>query len=241
MKVFLFLVSTLFFLKPSFSQSISKDSVSREVKNAIDIYNRYNADNVPVYNGQQYLYYTFKMRGNPYFETGDFSNGWVTYDGRKYDSLLLIYDVERNDVVVLGPSKIYGIIMLNQFIDSFSLQGHKFISLQEDHRQNLYNTGFYDLLYKGSNVQLLERHTKDKVPTIEDFNVIIVFNTRNHFYIHKDGLYYLVSNKKDVFHVFADKERELKKMMRRNHLKLKKRNFETAVLKVTQFYDQLTH
>lgn len=241
MKVFLFLFSTLFFLKSSFSQSVSKDSVSHEVKNAIDIYKRYIADNAPVYNGQQYLYYTFKMQGNPYFETGDFSNGWVSYNGRKYDSLLLIYDVERNDVVVLGPSKIYGIIMLNQFIDSFSLQGHKFISLQEDHRENLYNTGFYDLLYKGRNVQLLERHMKEKVPTIEDNRVVIVFNTRNHFYIHKKGLYYLVSKKKDIFRVFADKERELKKVMRRNHLKLKHRNFETAILKVAQLYDQLTH
>lgn len=241
MKVFLSLFLALFFLKPCFSQTATNDSVSLQVKNAVDIYNRYNADNLPVYNGQQYLYYTFKMQGDPYFESGDFSNGWVSYNGRKYDSLLLIYDVVRNDVVVLGPGKIYGIVMLNQFIDSFSLQGHKFIALHEDHAQNLYNTGFYDLLYKGRSVQLLERHMKYKVPTIEDNTVIIVFNTRSYFYIHKKGLYYLVSNKKDIFRVFADKERELKKMMRRNHLKLKKRNFETAVIRVTQFYDQLTH
>jgi CMP-N-acetylneuraminic acid synthetase len=51
----------------------------------------------------------------------------------------------------------------------------------------------------------------------------------------------MVNNKKDVYRVFADKLHDLKKMMRRNHIKLKRKNFETAMVKASAFYDQLTH
>ncbi len=65
--------------------------------------------------------------------------------------------------------------MHNEFIDSFSLYGHKFIALKEDHKQNLYNTGFYDLLYKGRNVQFLERRLKVLNPRIVGNMLITTF------------------------------------------------------------------
>jgi hypothetical protein len=241
MKFFLCFFSILLLIAPVFSQNLPDSIADTQVKNAIAIYDHYNANNAPIYNGPEYLYYTFKMQGGPYLETREFSKGWVSYRGRKYDSVSLLYDVIRNDLVVLAPNKISSIIMLNQFIDSFSLYGHKFISLREDHKQNLYNTGFYDVLYEGKNVDFLQRHIKSMMPTIQGNRLVTVFQSRNRFYIHKNGLYYLVSNKKDVFRVFSDTQRELKKMMRRNHLKLKHKNFESAMVKVAAFYDQLTH
>src|SRR5690242_445804 len=133
-----------------FSQNVEKENiVNLQIKNAVDLYNRYNADYAPVYNGESYIFYTVKMEGSPYFETGDFTNGWVSYKGRKYDSLKLIYDITRNQLVTLYPDEISFIIIQNQFVDSFFLLGHTFISLQEDHKQNLYNSGFFDLLYNG--------------------------------------------------------------------------------------------
>src|SRR6187551_3147751 len=117
MKILLFLISSLFFLNPSFSQSIKPDSISDvQLQNAIDLYDHFSADNAPVYNGIEYIYYTFKMEGDPYFITGDFSNGWVNYLGRKYDSLPLIYDVARNQLVILSPDKASRIVLQNEFV-----------------------------------------------------------------------------------------------------------------------------
>ena len=76
---------------------------------------------------------------------------------------------------------------------------------------------------------------------IEGQVIVTKFMNRDRYYIHKEGLYYLVNNKKDVYRVFADKLHELKRMMRRNHVKLKRNNFETAMVKASAFYDQLTH
>ncbi len=130
--------------------------------------------------------------------------------------------------------------MRNEFIDSFHLLGHTFISLKEDHKQNLYNSGFYDLLYNG-HVQLVVSRIKTAQDNIESLTVVRVFSPKDRFYIHKDGLYYLVSNQKDVFRLFADKKRDIKKMMRKKHFKLRRQTFESSLIKVTAFYDQLSH
>lgn len=237
----LFLLATLICCKPVFSQNSEKENVANlQVKNAVELYNHYNADYAPVYNGQSYIYYTMKMEGSPFFKSGDFSKGWVNYKGRKYDSLQLLYDITRNQLVTLYPDKISFIVIQNQFVDSFFLLGHTFIALEEDHKQNLYNSGFYDLLYEGK-TQFLARRVETLLTVIQGESLITKFINHTHYYIHKNGLYYLVSNKKDVYHVFEDNIRDLKRMMRRNHIKLRRKNFETALIKVTAFYDQLSH
>jgi hypothetical protein len=241
MKILLFLISVLLFLNPSFSQSVKQDSISDlQLQKAIDLYDHFSADNAPVYNGIEYIYYNFKMEGDPYFITGDFSKGWVNYSGRKYDSLSVMYDVARNQVVILGYDQKSRIVLQNEFVDSFGLLGHTFIKLKEDHQQNLYNTGFYDMLYNGK-VQFVARRIKAMNMKIEGMVVVRPFYVKDRFYVHKDGLYYLVNRRKDVYHLFDDKIHEIKKLMRKQHLKIRRKNFEQATTKVTALYDQLTH
>ncbi|HXS58829.1 MAG TPA: hypothetical protein VN726_22050 [Hanamia sp.] len=241
MKILLLLISTLFFLSPSFSQNAKKDSLSDvQIKNATELYAKFTGPEKPVYNGTQYLYYTFKMDGDPYFITGNFSTGWVEYKGRKYDSLSVMYDVNRNKVVIYGQDRSSMIVLENDFIDSFNLLGHTFIKLYEDHKDNLYYTGFYDMLYNG-HIQFLARRIKTRDPQIKGDLLVNFFYIKDRYYIHRDGLYYLVSNKKDVYHLFKDNLHNLKKMMRKDHLKFRKKNFEATMIKVTAFYDQLTH
>lgn len=240
MKILLVLISALFFLNPSFSQSVKQDSISDiQLQNAIDLYDNFSADNAPVYNGVEYLYYTFKMEGDPYFITGNFSNGWVNYSGRKYDSLSLMYDVARNQLVILSHDKESRIVLQSEFVDSFNLLGHTFINLTEDHKQNLYNTGFYDMIYNGK-IQLVARRIKTMDSPIKGDLIVRVFSIRDRFYVRKNGLYYLVNSKKDVYHLFHDKIHEIKKLMRKQHLKFRRKNFEQTMVKVTALYDQLT-
>lgn len=240
MKTALFFLCCFFSFGLSFSQSIRNDSIADlQIKNAVSLYNHFTDGGAPIFNGPEYIYYNFKMEGDPYFVNGDYSKGWVGYAGRVYKPVSIFYDVVRNHLILLNADSVTNIEMLNQFIDSFYLFGHTFISLKEDQKQNLYNTGFYDLLYNGR-VQLLARRIKGIQTKIENFTVIRVFYPADRFYIHKDGIYYLVSNKKEVFRLLADKEHEIKKMMRRKHIKLKHKTFESSLTEVIAFYDQLT-
>ena len=240
MKILLLLIPVFFFHSSSFSQSVNDSISDVQINNAISLYNHFTGEEKPVYNGTQYLYYTFKMEGDPYFITGDFSNGWIEYKGRKYDSLSIMYDVQRNKVVIYGSNHLETIVLENDFIDSFGLLGHKFIKLYENHEQNLYSGGFYDLLYNG-HIRFLAKRIKTREPKIQGDVLTYYFYPKDRYYIYKDSLYYQVSNKKDVFHLFKNNVHTIKKMMRKEHLKFRRKNFEETMIKVAPFCDQLTH
>ncbi len=62
--------------------------------------------------GSEYLFYTFKMEGDPFFGTGiygdgsvNFVEGWVSYNGRKYGFVALLFDLVRDQLVVLSPDQ----------------------------------------------------------------------------------------------------------------------------------------
>lgn len=241
MKLVVILVPILFSLTVSFSQSLQTDStINIQVKNAVDDYNKYTGANSPVYNGEEYMYYYFKMEGDPFFLTVNLTKGWVGYAGRLYGPLPLGYDIQRNQVTIASSDNFARIVLNNELVDSFYFAGHTFIRLKEDYKQNLNNTGFYDLLHNG-HTQLLARRIKTLEDVIKDNTVIRVFTEKDHFYIYKNGLYYLVSNKKEAFRLFADKQHKVKKMLRHEHIKITRKNFESGLQKAVEFYDQLTH
>jgi hypothetical protein len=241
MKIFLLFLSCFFSLASSFSQSVQRDSITNlQIKNAIDLYNHFTDGQAPIFNGPEYIYYNFKMEGDPYFEKAGYSKGWVGYKGRVYTPVSLFFDIHRNQLVILNADSTAEIVMQNENVDSFNLHGHTFISLRENQHENLYNTAFYDRLYNG-HTQLLARRFKTMDQKITSDFLIRVFQQKNRLYIHKDGLYYLVSNKKDVFKLFADKKSALKKQMHKAHIKFRRKNFEAALVQAIAFYDQLTY
>lgn len=239
MKCFIILIPWLLLQIASFSQTVKIDSITNiQVKNALDLYTHYTGASSPIYNGTDYLYYNFKMEGDPFFLTRDLTKGWAGYNGRRYDSLSIGYDIQRNQVGIASADNFARIVLQNELIDSFNVSGHTFIRIQEDYKQNLNNTGFYDLLYNG-HLQLLARRIKIMEEVQKDNTVVRIFTEKDRFYIHKGGLYYLVSNKKEVFHRFADKLHQIKKLMRHEHYRLGHNNFESALLETVKFYDQL--
>ncbi len=195
--------------------------------------------NAPVYNGRAYIDYLFRMQGTPFFNDKPLSKGWLTYNGEKYDPLNILYDLTRNEVVILLPDSNSRAVLNNEFIDSFQLADHTFLNLKEGHTQNLAVAGFYDLLHNGK-VLLLARRTKIISEIFSENQVVRVMTPKDYFYIHKGGLYYLVSDKKDVLRVLSDRKSDIKKMMRSRRIKLNRKNFENALISVVTFYDHQT-
>lgn len=241
MKIFLICLICFFSLAPSYSQSVQKDSITNlQIKNAVDLYNQFTDGQAPIFNGPEYIYYVFVMEGNPYFKNTGYSKGWIGYKGRVYNPVSLFFDIQRNQLVIKNADNISSIVLHNEYVDSFYLYAHTFISLKENRNENLYNTAFYDMLYSG-HIQLLARRFKIMDHAIKNDRVTRIFYQKDRFYVHKEGLYYLVSNKKEVFQLFADKRSALKKQMRKAHIKFRRKNFEDVLLQATEFYDQLTH
>jgi hypothetical protein len=241
MKIFLLLLSGVFSVTSSYSQSAKTDSITNlQVKNAVDLYNRFTDGEAPIFNGPEYIYYIFVMEGNPFFEKSGYTGGWVGFRGRIYKPVSLFFDIQRNQLVILNTDSLSPVVIQNEHVDSFHLYGHTFISLEKNNNENLYNTDFYDQLYNGR-IQLMARRIKTMEQKIKNDQLTEIFYQKDRFYIHKEGLYYLVSNKKDVFKLFSDKKAALKKQMHKAHIKFRRKNFEDALIKTTVIYDQLTH
>ncbi|MEO6639262.1 MAG: hypothetical protein ABIN25_13370 [Ginsengibacter sp.] len=224
----------------SASQGVSNDSLaSSQSKDMIAFYNDHTKSNASVYNGRGYIYYLFKMDGSPFFNNSDVSKGWIGYEGKLYNLVSLLYDLTRNEVVILMPDSNSRAVLHNEFIDSFQLAGHTFINLKEDPAQNIAITGFYDVLHEGK-VQLLARRSKTMREILKENPVVRVMVPRDVFYIHKSGLYYLVDNKKDVLRVLGDRKSDIKKMIRSQRIKLNRKNFENALISIVTFYNHDT-
>jgi len=238
MKILVFFLCVSFAARPAFSQGTASDSLSAaQVKNVVQLYKTYTDGNAPIYNGSEYVYYIFQMSGNPFFNLGDTSVNWVSYSGEMYQPLSILYDIQRNQVVVLLPDSVSRIVLHDELVDSFGVSNNTFIKLAEDHRQNLYTSGFYEILHNG-HVQLLALRTKTLGDLVEATFAEAIFSEKDRYYIHKNNLYYMVDNQKDVFRVFSDKRHELKKFLRKQHLKMRGKNFEDALIQATAWYDQ---
>jgi hypothetical protein len=239
MKFLLLFIPGLFYFITSFSQSINNDSLTDlQQENVINLYNRYTDGNAPIYNGSEYIDFTSKLEGDPFFAANDNPYGWISFEGIKYQPLLMQYDITRDEVVILFPDSISRVVLHNEFIDSFYLARHTFIRLKENQEQNLANTGFYDLLYNGK-VRLFARRVKTMEDDIKSNVAGKVFFISNRYYLFRNGLYYLIDNKKDVFRFMGDKSHQIKLLMRQDHLKFHRIDFESVLTKVIALYDQI--
>jgi hypothetical protein len=221
-----------------FSQSAHESSLANEqqLDNIIGLYDQYMFGNEPIVNGSQYIFYALKMKGDPYLGNGDFARGWITYEGKKYDSLNMVYDISRNELVFLNDNR--PIVVHNESVDSFFLLGHLFVNFRQD-TKNLGRVGYCDILYRGK-IQLLVKRDMTFADVIEDNTVVRAFSLKDRYYIYKGGNYYLLNKLKDVFDILPDKRRELKTFVHQNHMRMQHADFELKLTKLTAFYDQIS-
>jgi hypothetical protein len=229
----------IIFCFPVFSQDLRNDSTlfERQVANGLVLYDNYTGPQASIYNGSDYIPYIFKREGIPFFLADTMALGWVGYEGRIYQPMIIQYDIVRNQVLLLNSNRRSKIVLHNELIDSFYFLNHTFKKLEASSVQNLSTTGFYDFLYNG-NLKMYASRRKLFKDVIKDNELIRIFSNEDRYYIFKSGKYYMVNNKKDVYKLLNDKKSEIKSAMRRRKIKFRKNNFEEALLVAAEIYDQ---
>jgi hypothetical protein len=229
-----------FLCSSSLAQNFSTDtlSVKEEIQQSIDLYDHFKGAEAAIYNGGEYVPYTFEKTGSPFFDSDSLTNGDISYAGRVYHSIPMQYDAGRNQLVILNYDGLSKIVLQNDVIDSFHFLNHTFIRVKEDPKQNLNNTDLYEFLFNGR-VQVLARRKKVFEDAFKDNDLIRVFHSENAFYIHKGARYYAVNNKKGVFSIFNNKKHEIKSLMRQQKIKFRRKNFEEVLVVTARIYDQL--
>ena len=231
-------ICLLFLCEATFCQQGINQNIAEAKNNTLQLYEAYTGPQAAIYNGPEYIPFLFKREGTTFYDSDTLTAGWISYDHHLYSEIPIQYDVTREQVVILNFDKRSRLFLENSLIDSFYYSGHTFINLSQNTDQGLNTTGFYEIAVRGE-ISVFVLRKKTFKETIKDNQVVRVFNNNDRIFLKKRDKYFEVKNKDDVFRVIGDKRNEVKSEMRRLQIKMRRKNFEEAVLAAVKIYDQL--
>lgn len=238
--VWVFLILNVGIYKPANSQN--SNEVTSEHVTLLSEYTAklYGTDDILV-NGRKYLPEHYNAKGDPYFLSDKWADGSIVIDGKKYDELELLYDIDIEKAILkttINDSTDVFLVLNNDVVESFYLGSHYFLNAAKHGLGNEF-PGFVEQLYTGS-FTVLTRHQKSFVSEYSK-------NTPNGFYastkstnyILNHGKLFKLSSKKSLFEYFTANKKEVKNFLRRNKIKYKRATF-IQLNKLFEFCDEIT-
>jgi len=238
----IFAIFILFFgHQVSFCQTQSEKKYQQQaINNTVSRYFKSLGEQSGIYRGPGYIGYPYALiNGHQFFESPNFAQGTIFYDGMLYQNIPMWYDLVKDQVVIQTLDSFSQISLHTERIDYFSLLGHYFIKISQDSSSSL-STGFYDQIYKGKTEVLVKRFkgTLEDVSTEGIFTKIL--KQKNVIYLKKQGKYFSVLNSGSVLKALGNNQKEILNHLKKNAIKFKK-DREKAIVMMVSYYDQLNN
>jgi hypothetical protein len=188
-----------------------------------------------LYNGQEYIStLEHYVNGHEFFGSSEPKAGTVVYDGARYDSVLLRYDLVRGQVVLEAPSGILALMLVNEKVSRFTVGPHSFIRLVAPAADAPIRTGFYEVLADGP-VRLLAAHRKLVQKRSTPSGMQGEVEKKVEYFIATGNDYYKVSNANSVLRLFPEHKGALRKYIKSEKLDFKKPGRERALSELVRY------
>jgi hypothetical protein len=218
-------------LKPSVPDQVPEYPLSLYRSETRDVQN--------LYNGRLYYIYDSRQEEHQFFQERKFENGVVFYQGQRYDSIPMMYDIVKDELVIKHINGFEPILLQSPKVRFFTVYEHQFLYLESGKEINPdMRTGFYDLVYNGK-TRMLVRRIKQRQEKIYEKKVIAQFPDKKFYYLYLNGKYNAVHTKKAVLSLFPEQKTELRKSLREQKIKFRK-DRERAIVTMVARYDELT-
>jgi len=223
-------------VKAQYPSNVVADSLIDQHLQIIDsITHRY------LYNPERFIvgkiYYPRGTRDNhPFFLDNYWKSGSVEYEGEKYSISMMKYDVQNDGVVMLKMTENLGypIQLDKKAIPVFLIEGHRFVYMG-----NFKNPGYYEELCTSRTKVWAKWTVWEKIDANSNLKIPL-FVSELLFIIIKNNNYYEVKSLNELYKVFSDRKRDLKKFTKEN--KLSFRNDKPGTIKIlTEEYDNLNN
>lgn len=219
--------------------STNNSFTAAALHNAVTSYHHYIDKQSRLYNGIEYVGYSPKIEGIPYFLENTWQRGSIVYDGIAYDTVQMMYDIVKDRIVILHFNNFFRLGLFSEKVKSFSLLNHHFVRVEQDSLSNSpLETGFYDQLYTGR-TSMLVRRTKFIEETVKE-QLERKFIELDHYYLYKDGKYHTIRTRKGLLALLKDHAREVKQHLKKKKLKFRK-DKENTILQAAIHYDSLNN
>lgn len=232
----------LFFMSSSYAQKVSADStVSSYVESyVVSNYNKGIGQQSRLYNGIEYVPYSPLIKNNANFhDLKEMVTGAVMFDGYTFNNVPMLYDLNKDLLVVQLYNKISQYILASDRVSTFDLDGHHFVYISADTVNNKsFASGFYDQFYAGK-TEAIARYSKS-IQNLATGNDIETYFTpaKKQFYIKRGVDYEPVNSEGDILKLLKDHKKELQQYIKSNNLKFKTAP-EQAIAGITSYYDHL--
>ncbi len=190
-----------------------------------------------IMNGKLWRNLYLGVKGNPYFLTGEYITGDITFNGRIFRDRIFRYDV-FNDEIVLWVNSTTTIILNKEMVNEFELnylgEKHHVINLGEDSTRTL--NGYVNLYYDGPTSLYVKYRKEIEILAVDNrYDLFIQFHR---IYIRKDDQIVQVSGKGELLKKLYDRKAEMKNFIKQNKLRVTKKE-PRSFIPVLEYYDTL--
>jgi hypothetical protein len=190
-----------------------------------------------IYNGKIWHNLYPRVKGDPFFLSGDFLTGNVFFNGREFQNMKIKYDI-CNDEVILYINPLTIITLNKEMIKEFTIEYqnrlHHILNMGNDSASLL--NGFVNVLYDGPTALFVKYIKKVDIQSLNRLND--EFYQRHRIYIRKDGEIVYVSGRRELFKLLEDRKTEIRNYIKGDRLNLNViRKDPDSFIPVLQFYD----
>lgn len=233
------LMAFVMLFQRAYPQVLLQDTafLAAAIHNSIQLYSKDMHRQANLYNGSEYLEPERTNDQHPYFQSDDWLNGSVLYDGDWYPNVPLQYDITQDIVITELHTNGNPLVLVDAKVGGFSIDGHTFRKFVKDTLNALPETGYYEVLYDGA-TRVIVRRQKSIQEKVDDLKIAIDFEERNRYFLFYNGRYFSVRSKRSVLAVLQGRQSDLKKFVRAKGVRFKK-DREASLRRLAEFYDTL--
>ena len=219
------------------SQNKLLSAIPTETQFPVSLYKDATLPSQNLYNGRVYYIYDGRMEEHQFFDSRKWDKGSVIFDGQRFDSIPMLYDIVKDELVVRHMNG-EGITLPSERVQYFSNNRQPFRWFEAGKGiEPTMNTGFYNVFYDGP-TQLLIRRKKFREEKIKDKSVITQFPQKDSYYVRKNDHYFAVRTKKSVLKLFPEQKSELRRALRESGIQYRS-DRATAIGRMVATYDAL--
>jgi len=198
--------------------------------------------NALLFNGLEYVDQYAGVRGHQFYNSPDWEEGIVEYQGQVYTGVDMKYDIV-DDILIIGHFDEAGffseIELIRDKVKRFHLMGADFFRVIEGSEwAGALKVGFYRDVYRGKS-HVLARYEKDVEARVSSNDRYNEFDLRTRHFIITDGAVFTVGRKKSLLKALPAHSKEVKSFMKKNKYRLKE-NKEAELATILKYYDNLT-
>lgn len=215
-------------------ESFTADSLLQLAeRHAVQGYDRQLIKQSDLYTGVQTQGYLPSLEGNPYLDTLSFQKGWLYYQGGLYENVPIQYDLVANKLLILHYNKIFRFEAIDQRLDSFYTNGHRFVHLRG---QTSLPDGYYEKLYNGWRTIWLKRQKIINEEVNRDGIRRWVGEEKRRIYVSDTANAVEIGSKRALFRYVGKQKTAVRKHLRRERLRFRK-DAASAVVEAIRFFE----